>query len=95
MQSNKVKEFIIHGSVDYTCQMDDSRTIINRSPVPPKNDFLWEGLDEIFEKYKDQVTFELVGDKEYPLTSQDKYNLMKAKNPALITLKRKFQTESY
>lgn len=95
MQQNKVKEFIIHGSVDYTCQIDDRRVIIERSPVPPKNDFLWGGLDEVFAKYRGQVEFELVGDKEYPLTPQDKYNLMKVKNPAIMRLKKKFNMEVY
>jgi len=95
MQQNKVKEFIIHGSTDYTCKMDGRRIIIERSPVPPKNDFLWESLDDVFAKYKDKVTFELKGETEYPLTDTDKYNIMKLKNPALVTLKKKFNLEVY
>ena len=95
MIANKTKEFIIHGSVDYTCLMDSRRIIIERSPVPPRNDFLWQSLDDVFVKYKDKLTFELVGDKPYPMLPDDKYEAMKAKNPALKYLKRKFDTEIY
>lgn len=95
MISENVKEFIIHGSTDYVCLMDSRRVIIERSPVPPKNDFLWESIDTIFEKYKSKLTFELVGEKPYPHLPNDKYNIMKEKNPALKYLKRKFMCEVY
>ena len=90
---NSVRIDRIIGKKTYYLMTDSRGVIIERTPIPPDNDFKFKTLKEVFNKWGHLMIFEEVTKREYPMSPDKKFERMVEKNPVIGRLKERFNCE--